>query len=56
LESVHAHTRDLTYEIFVVDNHSPDASAAAVRDRFPEVRVIENSVNRGFSAANNQAL
>jgi GT2 family glycosyltransferase len=43
-------------EIIVVDNASSDGSAALVRERFPEVMLIANDVNRGFGAANNQAL
>jgi GT2 family glycosyltransferase len=43
-------------EVFVVDNNSADNSVAMVRDRFPEVILIENRDNPGFSKANNQAL
>jgi hypothetical protein len=43
-------------EVFVVDNGSRDGSGPAVRERFPEVGLIENSVNAGFARGNNQAL
>lgn len=43
-------------EIIVVDNASQDGTAAAVRAAFPEVRVIANTENRGFTGANNQGL
>ncbi|RZK30186.1 MAG: glycosyltransferase family 2 protein, partial [Hymenobacter sp.] len=43
-------------EVFVVDNNSADNSVAMVRTRFPEVILIENPDNPGFSKANNQAL
>jgi len=43
-------------EVFVVDNHSADDSVAMVRARFPEVMLLENQDNPGFSRANNQAL
>ena len=43
-------------EVFVVDNNSVDGSAEMVRKRFPEVILIENKFNAGFSKANNQAL
>jgi GT2 family glycosyltransferase len=43
-------------EIFVVDNASTDHSVEAIRKQFPEVILITNSQNRGFGAANNQAL
>jgi GT2 family glycosyltransferase len=40
----------------VVDNNSPDKSAEMIRQEFPSVRLIANKDNRGFAAANNQAL
>jgi GT2 family glycosyltransferase len=43
-------------EIFVVDNNSADASVAMVQARFPEVILLANKHNPGFSKANNQAL
>ncbi len=43
-------------EVIVVDNDSRDGSAEMVRTEFPRVRLIQNSDNRGFSAANNQAI
>lgn len=55
LESLFAQTRT-PVEVFVVDNHSSDGSAAMVRARFPHVRLIANDENLGFAAANNQAL
>lgn len=56
LRSIYAHTRDISLEVFVVDNASADASAAMVAGEFPQVRLIANKTNRGFAAANNQAL
>ncbi len=43
-------------DIHVVDNASRDGTAAYVKTRFPRVRLHENRMNLGFSAANNQAL
>jgi GT2 family glycosyltransferase len=43
-------------EVFVVDNGSTDGSGVAVRERFPEVGLIENPMNLGFARANNQAM
>ncbi|GGF19268.1 hypothetical protein GCM10011383_33550 [Hymenobacter cavernae] len=43
-------------EVIVVDNNSVDGSVAMVRARFPEVLLIENTDNPGFSKANNQAI
>lgn len=46
----------LPLEVLVVDNASRDGSAEAVRAAFPDVRVLANAENLGFSAANNQGL
>lgn len=43
-------------EVFVVDNNSVDGSVAMVRARFPEVILLANQDNPGFSKGNNQAL
>ena len=56
LESVYLSASGLSFEILVVDNASTDQSVAMVREAFPQVRVIENTTNRGFGAANNQAM
>lgn len=43
-------------EIILVDNNSQDGTVAAVRSRYPVVRIIQNSENVGFGKANNQAF
>ncbi len=43
-------------EVFVVDNASTDGSPEMVSQKFPEVHLIQNKQNTGFSAANNQAI
>ena len=43
-------------EVVVVDNASADGSAEMVASLFPSVRLVRNSENRGFGAANNQGL
>jgi N-acetylglucosaminyl-diphospho-decaprenol L-rhamnosyltransferase len=56
LESLHAHPPAATHEIVVVDNASSDGSAAAVRDRWPDVLLVEFKRNMGFAAANNEGI
>jgi GT2 family glycosyltransferase len=46
--------RDL--QIVLVDNGSTDGSVAFLNERFPQVQLIVNQENRGFAAANNQAV
>ncbi|KFB00685.1 glycosyl transferase family 2 [Mangrovimonas yunxiaonensis] len=53
LASVHAAVKDLDAEIIVVDNNSPDDSCQLVKTSFPEVVLIENNTNAGFSKGNN---
>lgn len=56
LYSVFLATKGIEAEVFVVDNNSVDGSNALVREKFPQVKLIENPKNVGFSAANNIAI
>ena len=56
LYSVRKASERIDVEIIVVDNASVDASVQIVQQKFPEVIVIENKVNLGFSCANNQGI
>jgi N-acetylglucosaminyl-diphospho-decaprenol L-rhamnosyltransferase len=54
LASLRAQSRPL--DVIVVDNGSSDDSSALVRERFPEVEVLEHGVNLGFGPAINRAV
>ncbi len=56
LYSVRRASDGLQAEVFVVDNNSVDGSVKMVKEKFPEVILIENKDNTGFSKANNQAI
>jgi GT2 family glycosyltransferase len=56
LESVRQTVKGMEVEVFVVDNGSTDGSGGAVKERFPEIGLIENEMNLGFARGNNQAL
>jgi len=56
LESLYKYTSGIKFEVFVVDNNSSDGSAEMVKELFPQVHLIENKQNLGFSKANNQAI
>lgn len=49
-------SENIDCEIFVVDNNSTDDSCTMTESEFPEITLIKNQTNRGFSAANNQAI
>lgn len=56
LHSVRKASKNVSLEVFVVDNNSVDGSVEMVKEKFPEVLLIENKKNTGFSYANNQAI
>jgi GT2 family glycosyltransferase len=60
LQSIESEARQavdgLALEIVVVDNASADDSVEMVRAEFPQVRLVANEENRGFTVANNQGL
>lgn len=55
LRSLYQNTR-LSFEVIVVDNGSGDGVIEMLRQEFPEVRVVENRENAGYTRPMNQAL
>lgn len=53
LLSIRKYTRDLIYEVIVVDNNSSDNTILILRQEFPWVKVLEAGDNLGFGRANN---
>ncbi len=56
LETLIAHTTGVTFDVYVIDNDSADKSADMVAAAFPQVHLIRNRENAGFSRANNQGI
>lgn len=56
LTSVFNALKKVEAEVWVVDNNSVDGSVRMVEDNFPNVKLIANKDNVGFSKANNQAI
>lgn len=51
--SVQQALKGIDGEVIVIDNDSPDDSCAMMKERFPDVHLIENKYNAGFSKGNN---
>ena len=56
LHSVRHAAQGLDVEVIVVDNASADDSLEMLGRSFPEVKLIANAENTGFSKANNQGI
>jgi len=56
LDSIFKTAAGMDIEVIVIENHSADGSAQAIRGRFPSLRLIENEKKEGFSANHNKAL
>lgn len=56
LASVFENCGSLSIQLVLVDNASADGSVEMVKQKFPEVVLVENQENKGFAAANNQGF
>ena len=54
--SIYETVKNISFEIWLVDNASTDGSVEAVKQNYPDVKIIQNKKNLGFAAANNTAL
>src|SRR2546425_9542253 len=55
LDSIYASTKDISFEVLVVDNASFDGCGEMMRKEFRAVRFIQSRKNLGFARANNLA-
>lgn len=55
IKSVQNGAVGLIFEQIVSDNGSTDGSIEEIKNKFPEVKIMENNENIGFGAANNRA-
>ena len=53
IDAVYKQVADISYEIIVVDNASSSESVHFLKKNYPQVKLIENTENKGFGAANN---
>jgi len=55
IRSVIEQTKEVDYQLIVLDNNSSDGSAQAIKSNFPDVQLIESKENLGFAKGNNVA-
>ncbi len=56
LTSIFQKVKGVDFQVVVVDNASSDGSREMLQSKFPQVKVIANTENAGFTRANNQAI
>ena len=56
LRSIYGTVNTLSFEIIVVDNHSEDGTVEMLGQEFPNVHLLVNDHNTGYTYPNNQAI
>jgi N-acetylglucosaminyl-diphospho-decaprenol L-rhamnosyltransferase len=56
LKSLYESSLTCTFDVFVVDNGSNDGSQEMLREKYPDVEIIQNKKNEGLSKATNQGV
>ena len=56
LTSLFSKTANLQFRVVIIDNASTDGSTEMIQTTFPNVTLIKNTHNVGFSKANNQGI
>ena len=56
IQSVLDQTKDLVYEIILVDNASVECDASLFQVKFPDIKLVQSQINLGFAGGNNLGL
>ena len=56
LRTLFLETKEITFEVIVVDNGSTEEGIDEVISKYPKVKLITNKTIKGFAAANNQGF
>jgi len=56
LSSVYSNTKNISYEVIIVDNASTDGSVEETKTKYSSINVINNERNLGFAASLNKGI
>jgi GT2 family glycosyltransferase len=56
IKSIITYTKQVSYEIILVDNHSSECNPEDFRLLFPEIKLVKSKENIGFSKGNNLGI
>ena len=56
ISSILEHTKDINFTLYVSDNNSSDDTVKIVKEKFPEVVLLENKTNGGFGHGHNKVF
>jgi GT2 family glycosyltransferase len=56
IQSVLDYTKDISYEIILVDNQSTECDAEEFKQKFPSITLIKSKENGGFAKGNNLGI
>lgn len=56
LKSIYGHTKNVTFEVILVDNDSRDGTCDMVQEEYPQVKLISNQTNLGVAPARNRGI
>lgn len=56
LNSIFEYNKNIDLDVIVVDNNSQDGSIEMIKEKYPQVNLIESKQNLGFAKANNMGF
>ena len=56
IESIQKHSQGFIYQIYICDNASTDNTVELIENSFPNVKIISNNENQGYSTGHNKII